>query len=73
MAQQERVVRVFVSSTFRNMIREREILVKRIFLLLRRLCEERFVTRGNPGHFPGLCSKSVVAAAFARRGITHHA
>ena len=47
MAQQDRVVRVFISSTFRDMFREREILVKRIFPQLRKLCEERFVTWGE--------------------------
>jgi len=40
---QDRVVRVFISSTFRDMFEEREILVKRIFPQLRKLCEERFV------------------------------
>ncbi|MCX6842181.1 MAG: tetratricopeptide repeat protein [candidate division WOR-3 bacterium] len=43
----ERVVRVFISSTFRDMFRERDILVKRIFPQLRKLCEERFVTWGE--------------------------
>ncbi|HOD81015.1 MAG TPA: DUF4062 domain-containing protein, partial [Phycisphaerae bacterium] len=38
---QDRVVRVFVSSTFRDMQAEREELVKRVFPQLRRLCEER--------------------------------
>ncbi len=40
---QERVVRVFVSSTFRDMQAEREELVKRVFPQLRKLCEERGV------------------------------
>ena len=39
----QRVVRVFISSTFRDMFEEREILVKRIFPQLRKLCEEREV------------------------------
>jgi hypothetical protein len=39
-----RVVRVFISSTFRDMFRERGILVKRIFPQLRKLCEERLAT-----------------------------
>jgi nephrocystin-3 len=39
----ERAVRVFVSSTFRDMQAEREELVKRIFPQVRRLCEERGV------------------------------
>jgi len=43
----DRVVRVFISSTFRDMFRERDILVKRIFPQLRKLCEERFVTWGE--------------------------
>ena len=42
-----RVVRVFVSSTFRDMKAEREELVKRIFPQLRRLCEERGVIWGD--------------------------
>ncbi|MEW6206813.1 MAG: tetratricopeptide repeat protein [Acidobacteriota bacterium] len=40
---QQRVVRVFVSSTFRDMHAEREELVKRFFPLLRDLCESRGV------------------------------
>lgn len=43
----QRVVRVFVSSTFRDMHEEREELVKRIFPQLRKLCEERGVTWGE--------------------------
>ena len=39
----ERTVRVFVSSTFRDMQQEREILVKRVFPQLRKRCEERGV------------------------------
>lgn len=39
----ERAIRVFVSSTFRDMQAEREELVKRVFPQLRRLCEERGV------------------------------
>ncbi len=38
-----RVVRVFVSSTFRDMQAERDELVKRVFPVLRKLCEERRV------------------------------
>jgi tetratricopeptide (TPR) repeat protein len=38
------IVRVFVSSTFRDMQAEREELVKRIFPRLRKLCEQRGVT-----------------------------
>jgi hypothetical protein len=47
---EDRVVRVFISSTFRDMFRERDILVKRIFPQLRKLCEERFVTSGVSGY-----------------------
>ena len=43
----QRVIRVFVSSTFRDMQEEREILVKRVFRELRKLCEERGVTWGE--------------------------
>ncbi len=45
--QQPRVIRVFVSSTFRDMAAERDELIKRIFPQLRRLCEERGVTWGE--------------------------
>jgi len=37
----DRVIRVFVSSTFRDMHAEREELVKRVFPELRKLCEAR--------------------------------
>ena len=39
----ERVVRVFVSSTFRDMQAERDELIKRTFPQLRKLCEQRGV------------------------------
>jgi len=39
-----RTIRVFVSSTFKDMHAERELLVKKIFPELRRVCAERFVT-----------------------------
>src|SRR5580765_167961 len=42
-----RVIRVFVSSTFRDMQDEREELVKRVFPELRHLCEARGVTWGE--------------------------
>src|SRR6516164_7401675 len=35
------IVRLFVSSTFRDMDEEREELIKRVFPKLRRFCEER--------------------------------
>lgn len=44
---QERVIRVFVSSTFRDMEAERDHLVKFIFPQLRKLCESRGVTWGE--------------------------
>ncbi|MBC7816441.1 MAG: tetratricopeptide repeat protein, partial [Planctomycetaceae bacterium] len=44
---QDRTIRVFVSSTFRDMQAERDELVLRIFPQLRRLCEERGVTWGE--------------------------
>jgi Domain of unknown function (DUF4062) len=40
----ERRIRVFISSTFRDMQMERDILIKKIFPQLRKLCEERAVT-----------------------------
>ena len=40
----DRQIRVFVSSTFRDMHAERDLLVKKIFPQLRKLCEERAVT-----------------------------
>ena len=45
--QNDRQIRVFVSSTFRDMHAEREELVKRVFPELRRLCEARGVTWGE--------------------------
>jgi hypothetical protein len=44
MDQDPRTLRIFISSTFRDMRSERELLVKRTFPELRRLCSERFVT-----------------------------
>src|SRR5688500_11499881 len=43
----ERSIRVFISSTFRDMFEEREELVKRVFPRLRALCEERDVAWGE--------------------------
>ena len=40
----QRTIRVFVSSTFRDMQAERDILSKKIFPQLRKLCEERAVS-----------------------------
>lgn len=44
-AAKDRVIRVFISSTFRDMMRERDLLVKRVFPELRSKCAaRRFVT-----------------------------
>src|SRR4051794_25439414 len=43
----QRAVRVFVSSTFRDMHAEREQLVKHVFPQIRKLCERRGVTWGE--------------------------
>ncbi|HXN48497.1 MAG TPA: tetratricopeptide repeat protein [Bryobacteraceae bacterium] len=40
----DRAIRVFISSTFRDMHEEREVLVKRVFPALRDLCDKRGVT-----------------------------
>lgn len=40
----DRQIRIFISSTFRDMQAERDILIKEIFPQLRKLCEERAVT-----------------------------
>lgn len=40
----KRQIRVFISSTFRDMQEERELLVKKVFPELRRICDERFVS-----------------------------
>src|SRR4051794_35686917 len=44
---QQRAVRVFLSSTFRDMHAEREELIKRVFPQLRKLCEQRGVSWGE--------------------------
>ncbi len=44
---EERVIRVFVSSTFRDMREDRDELVKRVFPPLRKVCEDRHVTWGE--------------------------
>lgn len=41
------IIRVFISSTFRDMNQEREELVKHIFPQLRKICENRSVTWGE--------------------------
>lgn len=47
MTQTWKTVRVFISSTFRDMHAEREELVKRVFPQLRKLCEQRGVIWGD--------------------------
>jgi preprotein translocase subunit SecA/nephrocystin-3 len=44
MSQANKTVRVFISSTFRDMHAERDILIKKIFPQLRKLREERAVS-----------------------------
>lgn len=41
------IIRVFVSSTFRDLQDERDELVKKIFPQLRKLCEQRGVVWGE--------------------------
>jgi hypothetical protein len=43
MASPSRLVRIFISSTFRDFMAERDELVKRVFPELRRRCKDRFV------------------------------
>ncbi len=43
----QRVIRVFISSTFQDMKEEREELVKRVFPKLRKICEQRGITWGT--------------------------
>ncbi|MCP2033519.1 tetratricopeptide (TPR) repeat protein/transposase-like protein [Planomicrobium sp. HSC-17F08] len=45
--QKQRVMRVFISSTFRDMFEEREELIKYVFPVLRKMCEERGVIWGE--------------------------
>ena len=42
--EKDRVIRVLISSTFRDMMRERDLLVKDVFQEPRRKCAKRFVT-----------------------------
>ena len=46
-SQQDRSIRVFVSSTVRDMQEDRDYLVKFVFPQLRKLCESRGVTWGE--------------------------
>jgi hypothetical protein len=43
MSQKSRLVRIFISSTFRDFMTERDELVKKVFPELRRRCRQRFV------------------------------
>ena len=43
MSSKSRVIRVFLSSTFKDFVEERDLLVKKVFPELRRLCRERQV------------------------------
>ena len=43
MSEKSRLVRVFISSTFRDFMGERDVLVKKVFPELRRRCKSRFV------------------------------
>src|SRR3954468_1839404 len=43
MAEQPRAIRVFISSTFRDMMQDREELIARVFPAIRKLCESRGV------------------------------
>jgi len=42
--QENRQIRIFISSTFRDMMRERDYLITRVFPELRRYCEERDIS-----------------------------
>ena len=44
---ERREIRVFVSSTFRDMFQEREELLKQVFPQIRQLCEQRGITWGE--------------------------
>ena len=43
MSSESRVIRVFLSSTFKDFAEERDLLVKKVFPELRRLCRQRQV------------------------------
>ena len=57
---EKRVIRVFVSSTFMDMKEEREILVKKVFPQVRKICEERSVTWGEVDLRWGVTDKVLV-------------
>ena len=42
--QENRQIRIFISSTFRDMMKERDYLITRVFPELRRYCEERDIS-----------------------------
>ena len=48
-----RVIRIFISSTFRDFAGERDILVRKIFPELRRRCRERQVELGSIAWYMG--------------------
>jgi nephrocystin-3 len=56
-----RHIRLFVSSTFRDMQDEREILIKKIFPQLRRLCEQRSVVWSEVDLRWGITDEQVTA------------
>ena len=60
-----RTIRVFVSSTFRDMQDEHEELVKRVFPFIRRRCEQRGVLRGRPAMGPSLPGSDSIATTVA--------
>ena len=65
-SRKQRVIRVFLSSTFRDFIEERDVLVKRVFPELRRFCRERFVELIEVDLRWGITSKQA-----ARRSAAH--
>jgi preprotein translocase subunit SecA/nephrocystin-3 len=63
----DRQIRVFISSTFRDMQEERDILVKRIFPQLRKLCEERAITWTEVDLRWGITTEHAAAYCFPKR------
>ncbi len=55
----KREIRVFISSTLRDMQRERELLVKKVFPELRRICDKRFVSFTELTLYKGLCMENI--------------
>jgi hypothetical protein len=50
--QENRRIRVFVSSTFRDMAEERNELMTHTWAALRRLCRERYIPSRSDAHQP---------------------